>query len=627
MITGKVAPHPRLYLEGAPVGASDGTELLQAALRDVEVRATKYLSEPVLTALPLTHNAHLMRARQMQNRVLSLIAQWFQTNENDYLSAAIANIEAIGEWEHWSWLAWRKDDPSPQATFDLSYGENSATLALAYDLLYPYLSTAQRDNMVDIARRWSIDPFLKIVESGPWWLGMPDSNWNAVCAGGAGMLALAMYDELEQAPGVLATVEKSITAFMTSLGATDGGWPEGIGYWNYGMRYAFMYLLSRESASGSSHSLLQLDTTRKTLSFPLDFCPHRQPSGFGDSNTWSPLAFHFAAAHRLGDNRVIRELAALADPALMWTSSWPTAAELVLARTVSCRADIASSVPDKHNSNPIREYRGLGWVRIADQWPNPSLYLSIRGGSTEVPHGHLDLLSFHAVVAGERLIENLAPTEYLDTSFGPRRSELFEVSPHSKNTILINGVGVTRPAMINPTMTYCGEYPAVFLDATSAMGRGRDNDTLAVFCGRLFVLLGSRAAVVLDRIDLRHHGRVESRLHTRAQVDSGHKSAQLAGQRQRMTLAFGASAPFTLSSMPTVPTTPGDEAVLLRWHGPKELSKHFVMAAVLVPGTEEAAVEVNSAGDELELEIRIGREITRLQIGDLTTYTELPTTR
>ena len=35
-----------------------------------------------------------------------------------------------------------------------------------------------------------------------------------------------------------------------------GAWPEGTAYWNFGMRFAFAYLLSHERATGRRHPLL-----------------------------------------------------------------------------------------------------------------------------------------------------------------------------------------------------------------------------------------------------------------------------------------------------------------------------------------------------------------------------------
>src|SRR5690606_2484951 len=115
------------------------------------------------------------------------------------------------------------------AIYDLSYGENSATLAIAYDWLYSSLSPDEKKMFVEIARRRAIGPFLHLTagEKKPSWFGSPNTNWNSVCTGGVGMLALSMREELTEADKVIELVETSIAPFMHELDRTGGGWVEG----------------------------------------------------------------------------------------------------------------------------------------------------------------------------------------------------------------------------------------------------------------------------------------------------------------------------------------------------------------------------------------------------------------
>lgn len=587
--------------------------LVSRAAAEVARRAEMYLVDSSYDELPASHNAHLLRARSMQARVLTLAAQWLQTRDPRFRNAVVAHVEAIDRWEYWSWITWRVGDSRPDAIFDLSYGENSATLAFAYDLLYRDLDRSERTLITDIAKRRSLGPLLRIIGQGkPWWFGKPDTNWNPVCAGGAGMLALAMREELPEAREVLPYTEESLVPFFRALGETDGGCPEGLGYWNYGMRYAFLYLISSERATGAEHPLLRTDAVRASLAFPLDFCPHGEPCSFGDGNHWVPLPAHRAAAQHLEAWDVVRVLDDRGQDTDLEVDyqHWPTAAETLLwprQPAPAAESDAGQVAPSQPQ---VAIYNGLGWVRVADRWPDPDLYLSVRGGNTEVPHGHLDLLSFHAMVKDERLIENLTPAEYLDTTFGPRRFELFEMVPQSKNVPLVDGVGITPESCIDPVPVRYATAAGVRLDATAAIGGARQDEPLAAFCGRLFLMLGSDAVLVVDRIELPHEGRVESRLHTRARVEQTGNGARLVGERQRLTLAFAANHPFELTVAPTIPTTPGDNATVLRWCGPVELGEDYWMAALLVPGEADAAVELAPGVDGTRVDVRIGEQRT-----------------
>src|SRR6185369_6946774 len=116
---------------------------------------------------------------------------------------------------------------------------------------------------------------------------------------------------------------------------------------------------------------------------------------------------------------------------------WPSVAELLLLHPRK-----RSTAPKARRGGVVRRYPGMDWFVLADRLPQPTRYLSLRGGTTNVPHALLDLLSFHITIGNERLITQCGMgsggQDYLDTTFSSRRFELFETVPMSKNTILIN---------------------------------------------------------------------------------------------------------------------------------------------------------------------------------------------
>lgn len=598
----RLAAHPRLIMgaQAARLTQIQGWPLLATDAERVCVEAADALQGTTFAYNTATHNAHLVRARIMQRRVLTLLARWSQTGDARYRRAAVAHIRQMGRWPYWSWIAWRTRDSRPDAIYDLSYGENATTLAFAWDWLYPTLSAAEKRMMLAIARRWPFAAFRARDQAGKnWWFGKPDSNWNTVCAGGLGLLALAMMEEAPEATWMLARAEASIRPFMEHLDALRGGWSEGIGYWGYGMRYAFLYLLSWERAMGRAHPLLQRPGVRRTVDFPLDFTPHGVPCSFGDVNQYAVHPFHYALAERFGRPDVVARLdrmsAAHAASASV-RQGWPEAVERLLfhPRLQPRRIPTARRV--------ARHYRKLDWYALADRWPDPRLYLAIRGGTTEVPHGHMDLLSFHAVVADEALIVNLGPSEYLDTTFSPRRLELFEISPASKNTLLINGAGIGKPATVASRALRVAGFPAVRLDATQAMGVSRDGAAVR-FCGRLFVLFDDQAALVLDRIELKHFGRAEARFHTRGHVQTPPAGAHIRGQRRRMTMAFASDVPCGVREAVDALTSPGPEARMIRWCT-NGLHREMTLATLLTPGSKPGQVTVQRMRDRLVVTIR-----------------------
>ncbi len=613
-------PHPRLFLppeSTARLRTPPTLPLLMQASMQVRSAARRHVKLPPLQYTVHTHNGLLLRARQMQDRVFALLAEWLRTGEARFRTAIVACIREMRSWEYWSWIAWREGNSAPDAIFDLSYGENALTLAVAYDWLYDMLTEEEGELFLDTAHHWAFAAGLKHCRpGGAWWFGKTNSNWNTVCAGGLGTLALAMYEDAIEAPELLPLVEQSFEPYMRYLDETQGAWPEGIGYWNYGMRYAFRYLLSWENATGKPHPLMKLRGTKQTLAFPLDFCPNGQPCSFGDVNHWSPEPFHYEVARRLGAHDVLAALdtendriaysAGRVGYAPEWLALHPGEPDEILSpqrtqRTRRGKGKSSSSLRDLgdlrgEKAPVVRLYKGLDWAVLADRLPSPSLYLAVRGGSTKVPHGHRDLLSVHCVVGSDHLLADVKNAEYLDTTFSPRREELYEISPAAKNTILINGVGVASGSQLNATrkVTVAG-CEGILLDASNAWGP-MSHSAGVKFCGRLVLMLGTDGFLIVDRVSLAAAGRAESRMHTLFPVKTTKSSAVLRGKHNSLRMTYAATVPsvlLTATSAPTTPTAP--QATVLRWCTATRLQSEITLATLLTPTTATAKLALEEA--------------------------------
>jgi hypothetical protein len=573
--------HPRLYISNehfARLRSTPDHPVLTQAQQSVRALAEKLLTDPSIEVDPTKHNAHLIRARFMQKNVVSLLVAYKQTGDARYRTAIIDNIRTISEWEYWSWIAWRQNDPRPEAVYDLSCGENSATLAIAYDALASELTQPEAALFIDTARQRSLQPYLTLVraENKPWWYSKHDTNWNTVCNGGAGMLALALGDLFPESAQVIELVDAGFAPYFESM-KRDGAWPEGIGYWNYGMRYAYMYLLSSERATGRRHRLLELPAAESTLMFPLLFTPNNVPCSFGDVNSFSPLPFHFAAAERYGRTDICVELERKL-PRGEVESQWPNDAELLL---LFPRETLQKPAPAGEWSN-VGLMDGLEWAYLADAMPRPKIYASVRGGTIDAPHVHHDLMSFFVVVNDEALIDNVPVDDYIDTTFSSRRFDLYECGPNSKNTIFINGVGIIDKSKVSTTRIAGQGFDGFRIDSTAAMGFGRDR-SMATFCGRAVLLVQQNALLVIDRIELPHAGTAESRLHTFSSVTFDKQSVEVRGKREWLSAAFAASKPTLLRRGTGTPTDPRHEADTMVRHITSEKIFDITLATLLLP--------------------------------------------
>jgi len=530
------------------------------------------------------HNWHLVRGFRMQVRLFTLLVEYKRSREQKYFDALWQGVQRMYHWEYWSWIAWRKNDPAPDAVYDLSYGVNSLTLAFVYDALRDDWNDAQRQVFIDIANHRSFPAYLKHTAEPTlthWYIN-PHSNWNTVCNGGAGVLALALREHCPDSKEVLRRVEKGIKPFFQST-APDGGWPEGVGYWNFGMRYGFLYLLSHETATGKTHLLLKNPAVAATLKFPLLFTPNGIPCGFGDSNGFAPQPFHLLAARRLQMPAVQKELLDRfqgASSKITFKSTFTKTTDHPELLLLVSHDNAIPKPTQKWQSH--RLIKGLDWGYAADAMPRPRLYFSVRGGTIDMPHTHRDLLSFFCVINGERLIDNVPVDNYLDTTFSSRRQDLYEVSPQSKNTMFINGVGITDRSAALIKSIESRNYNGFRLDATSAMGTMRDGNA-AIFCGRLILLLKNRAIAVIDECELPFAGLVESRLHTFSKVKMRGNYAEINGIENRLHLSFASSVPAQLQRGQGIPTHPPRQADTMLRHRSQANITRSMLCALLVP--------------------------------------------
>lgn len=610
-----LADHPRLYVGPTAwqqLEAVSKDPWYQSYLNCTTLIADQVL-DPVATMADFKeqgHNWHLIRARLIQKYTCSLIVQYRLTGQAKYKTAVMAWVQQLHDFEYWSWISWRANDNDPSHFYDLSYGENSATLAIVHDWLADELTADDKALILATAQRpinCLLRPFTPDADGKmpqePWWFGHTQSNWNTVCAGGIGMLALSLFEQLPEAKQLLEIVEASIKPYMKALVALDGAWPEGIGYWNYGMRYAFMYLLSYEQATGQKHWAMEQPATRASLDFPVAFCPNGVPCSYGDVNSWVPLPFHHAVARRLGADDLAAELFAMhpvLSPASHNHGQWPSATEtLLLVRRVM--TDTQAGVVDMRDSGStssepfVKLYRGQDWGVMADRELRPSLFMTVRGGTTEAPHGHMDVTSFHAGVHDEPVIFNQGINEYLDTTFSPKRFFLYDSTPASKNVVLVSGAGVVHPSKVTTKIVSLSPQLTGFhMEAAQAMGMMHEIAAVNQY-NRLFLMIDNQALLVLDHVILPQPGRMESRLHTPMTISPAmsmaesiasspkHSSVlQLTGKQQKAEIHLACSEPARVFQAVTLATTPTRDIRVIRWIG-DELYSRIAFGTLILP--------------------------------------------
>lgn len=522
----------------------------------------------LVTAKPIAEgeaSSYQQGTRAIASHLQCLTSAWVLTHDAKYREAAIRHLNNIMTWNQISCEASPNTPAVRGMPFCLSYGEHSADIALMYDLFRPDITPAEQKVFFDVLDRFYLKAALNCLQHPPWWANQEWSNWNGVCAGGIGLLALAFYEDRPECRELIPFVEKSLDAYFNSYITNGGGNHEGTGYWNYGMHYALRYLLSWENATGKKHPAFDIKELVLTLNFPIDFTG----LSFGDNDGWGPTGMFFMSAKRLNNPSAALRAAACLPAEVKPRNGEPPRLRRTSTGDTLYAADFIPTTEEMENLKKrhalkkepfVRVYEKLGWAVLADDSAFPSLRLAARGGSSRISgHGHMDLLSFKCIVNGQRMIEDQHGSGYSAATFSNRGHHIYDRSAAAKSTIFVDGLGCNENVECKSTEPV--EDKDIFgirIDGSGIFMRhwgGR-------FTGRLFLMVESRYWLVIDSaagFDL------ESRFHTYAEVARGEDWATLKKGGEELTMTFAALGGGVLQESRGMPAKTAAQTQILRW--------------------------------------------------------------
>ncbi len=602
--------HPRLWVPAETIDKLADTlhtaYMKSAAARIIADADWLAAAEPIAQSEVRSH----MRATHLiGSHLRCLTSAYVLTRERKYRDAAMRHLANILNWRHISCEANINTPSERKMFFCLSYGEHAADVALMYDVFRPDITDAEMKIFTDVLDRYYLWQALRAYDHNPWWVNKEWSNWNGVCAGGMGMLALAFYDDRPEARKLIPFVEESLGHYFKSYIESGGGNHEGTGYWNYGMHYAIRYLLSYENATGKKHPAFAIPELGKSLHFPVDF--HRIT--FGDNDGWHPTGMYFMMAERTNQpEAALRAATYLMDevppaprPEERKRLDHAHHADILYAADLIPTDPTMQRLRAERAANPqplARVYEGLGWAVIADDSAFPTLRLSARGGSSSIRgHGHLDLLGFKCRINEETMIEDQRGGVGR-VNFTGRGQDLYSRSPAAKSTLFVDGLGCGANTEVGSTTVVEGEgLMGIRLDASRIyLPRWRG------FIGRLFLLVDSRYWLVVDTAP--GHA-MEARFHTYADVETGADWALLKKGGEQMAMTFASLGGGVMQRSAGMPSLPGEQTRIMRWMTPGA-SHHSLQVTALNPGTEGLAIELTREDDGYAIGVT-GRDTTR----------------
>jgi hypothetical protein len=612
----KVKSSPRLYIEEevvfnlkAQIHGAHLSGIAKDVLKDANVLVK---SKPIAEGEGKTYQ---MGTRAIDTQLACLTTAWSLTHDQKYRKAAIRHLGNLMNWTHISCEARFNSPKSQEFMFCLSYGEHAATIGFMYDVFRPEMIDEEKAVFFDVFDRFYMKAALRALESTPWWANQEWSNWNGVCAGGMGIMALALYEDHPDARKLIPFVEKSLGEYFKSYISNGGGNHEGTGYWNYGMNYSLRYLLGWESATGKQHPAFKIPELAKTLYFPLDFTGIT----FGDNDGWGPTPFFFLVAERLKEPKAALAAATYFNkPSARKKNQKDKNQDRKNLKYVE-RGEmlyVANQIPTdeemvklkkQHENKPApvaRVYDGLGWAALADDIAYPKIRLAARGGSSEVSgHGMVDLLSFRCRVNEELMITDQPQSGYLAPTFTRRGTDLYERSAASKSTLFVDGLGCFTNMKCDVTEVVQKKgVSGIRIDGSHIyLPRWKDK-----FIGRLFLLVENSYWLVIDRLfepNPAESHYLEARFHTLAYERSGRDWVKLKSGKERMTMSFSGLGKGSMQQSLGMPSAPHvTQSTIMRWMT-SEPSHDLMLVTAMNPGAKKLGLEVKKIGNVFQINV------------------------
>ena len=476
----------------------------------------------------------LDEASEYAAEILTLAMAYQITRDIKFLRLAYDYMVVFGDWKHWG----------PGHFLDCS----GATMnySLAFDWLYSDFEKYSADYGFDTAKLANNIFWRGVSEGYCTIVGQPcsdgkssyyttrDSNWNAVCAAGMtiGALAIMGYSEYEgNLHGIYPALadrdftywdtcrDKVVSASIYGLAnygldcyAPDGSYPEGSGYWAYGTNNFFRLCASFDSAAGTNYGLMECWGMDRTCFYALhsessDYSTwnyHDGGAGKQDSSMFGYVGQYFGNLG-LCNIRYIH----------LRNGKTPAVYDLVFYRELDS-SDAVELGLDYH-------MEGISAAVSRSSWEKGATYIGIMGGPNICNHGDIDSGNFILYAKGVRWIYDLGSDNYNAYNYfnNSWRYKLYRKNAEGQNLVFLTSQQVKVPYGLSTDGNgeiidfYSGEYGSYsILDNTSSFGG------FAVFARRGMMMTNNRETVVLqDEITFSSVESVCWLIHTRSTVN------------------------------------------------------------------------------------------------------------
>lgn len=377
-------------------------------------------------------------SRNVLKRVLTLAMAFRMTGNQAYLERCRAEMLAAAAFADWN----------PSHFLDVA--EMTLALAVGYDWLYHELDAEAR---AAIAAAILEKGLITSQKQAGWWV-RASNNWGQVCHAGMLAGALALMD---QHPGLAAEItHRAVVNLPHSMRALapNGSYPEGPGYWSYGINFNVLAVEMLSGVLKSDFGLCDLPGFKETALYPdLVTGPSGKTFNYADGGMGrgpDSASWWFAKRLNRPDLLAYFERHALMTHCRDRRKSGPRGSEprlfpLTLLWLQPLPQALATSAPLNWSSGgsvPITVQRSA--------WDNArAVFVGLKAGSPAGPHGHMDAGSFVFDAEGLRWAFDLGAEGYhgiesrgmnlWSSKQDSDRWKIFRLNNFSHNTLVIGG--------------------------------------------------------------------------------------------------------------------------------------------------------------------------------------------
>ncbi len=333
-----------------------------------------------------------------------------------------------------------------------------------------------------------------------WWANAYWSNWCAVCCGAIGASAIAGRAEEPYFSKIMFDVIQRLNRYLDYFDS-EGGWVEGIGYWNFGLTHLSRFADSLYRITDGKINIFEHPKLQITGLFPI-YC-YLPPEGFVNFGDCS----YEAKLNR--DLVILLSKYTKVSKELNWLASQIEMRELENFRCLRKEEKIIE--PPK---STFIHFRGIDWVITRKNWEDKlGPVLAVKAGNNGEPHNQLDVGHFIFHVYGQSFLHDLGSGIYTKDYFREGRYKNPFCNAEGHSLIFIDGEseGIGKDFEGNIVAFESGnDRDIVTLDLTKAYAL----EKVEKITRRLQFLKDRRdgGLILEDEILLKTAGKIESRI-------------------------------------------------------------------------------------------------------------------